>query len=255
MRIFPRLFARSLDVGPSDLFGKLTLGLGLVSLVPLAAPFACSLAAAAGAVGTILSGRSPERFGGRRWIMLGLALCVFGMALFFAEGAYFLRGKVRQSYEQKAAVSRLRLVEIRQALERYRQERGSYPRVSGIMNLKSLLEPRYLPDFPVLDGFEQAFTVDCRSSEFTLRCQPPPPPGHAEQRPPAIEVHGAFQPAPSPAALPPGFIGPPPPPALSAPEAPAQPLQEQSPRMPAVPSNGPHAERKGAPPQAKPASP
>jgi hypothetical protein len=203
------------DRGPSNTFGRAALALGLASLIPVAGALMAVLATAVGAVGAVLASRNPERWTGRRQILAGLVLAVVGLVLFFAEGALFLRWKVDQSYDQKIAVSRLRMVEMGQALERYREDHGSYPQLSGIMNLRALLEPRYLQDCPVLDAFDQPISVDCRPSGFTLSCTPPPRQNGGRPVAP-IAVHGTFQPAPSPQVLPPDFIGPPAPPGLSA---------------------------------------
>lgn len=235
-----RLFRLRLDQGPSDVFGRATLGLGFASLLPLVGPLMVVLAAAAGITGTFLSTRNPARWSGRQKIYAGLGICLLGMALFFTEGALFLRWKVRQVYDQRMAVSRLRLNEIAQALERYREAHGSYPQVSGIMNLSALLQPRYLPDCPVLDAFDQAISVDCRPAGFILRFTPPPPKGGTEA-PPAVEVHGTFQPAPSPQVLPPDFIGPAAPPGLSAaiPEALPAKVPEANAPPPVPPTEAP----------------
>ena len=134
--------------------------------------------------------------------MLGLGLCVAGMALFLAEGGLFWKWKIDQSYEQRLAVSRLRMSEIAEALELYRQEKGAYPEVSGAMLTKDLLEPVYIAALSPVDGFDGAISVECRPEGFTLRAFPPPVPGTDEVQAPPLTVTGGFHPAPAPPPLP-----------------------------------------------------
>lgn len=213
---------------PSETAGNITLGLGLATLLPLAAPFAAALACVIGAWGMVMGRRSPERHGGRRKILAGLGLCILGLLLFFAEGALFLRAKTRQAYQQRTAICRFRLVEIHQAMERYREENGAYPDARGIMALARVLEPRYIPECPVLDGFDQAFSVSSWPEGFVLTCTPPPSPDVPGITPEPMLVKSRFQPAPK---LPPDFIGPPAPPGPKTP----QPGSQEAPAVPHAP--------------------
>lgn len=192
---------------PSETAGNLTLGLGLASLLPLVAPVAAALACVIGAWGMAMGRRSPERHGGRRKILSGLGLCILGLLLFFAEGALFLRAKTRQAYQQRTAICRFRVVEIQQAMERYREVNGAYPDARGIMALAQVLEPKYIPECPVLDGFDQAFSVSSWPEGFILTCAPPPAPDSQGTPTVPMVVKSSFRPAPK---LSPDFIGPPP---------------------------------------------
>ncbi len=230
---------------PSETAGNLTLGLGLASLLPLVAPFAAVLASAIGGWGMAMGRRRPEKHGGRRKILAGLGLCVVGLLLFFVEGALFLRAKTRQAYEQRTAISRLRMTEIQQAMERFREENGEYPEAKGIMSLSRLLQPKYVPLCPVLDGFDQAYSVTSWREGYVLSCNPPAAPDTPDHLPDPVVVKSSFHPAPK---QPPDFIGPPAPPGLSLQEAPGQ--EAPAPAGPPVtPSPGlpPPAPQPGAP--------
>jgi hypothetical protein len=179
------------------------------------APLAAVVAALASLIGTFLCARYPEKHAGRRKILLALCLSLLGMSMFFAEGALFWRWKIGQAYEQRVAVTRLRLSQVAQALEQYRQEKGIYPDLSGIMRAKAELEPKYSSLLPVQDGFEGALSVECHPDGFILRAFPPPPPGSGLS-PPPLTAEGSFQPAPAP---PPQPV---PPPKEYAPERPVE---------------------------------
>ncbi len=183
---------------PSEVWGRAALGAGLISLVPLAAPFAATLSVLASLVGTLLSARYPEKFAGGRKILAGLCFCVLGMGLFFAEGTFFLRWKIIQAYDQRLAISRFRMTQIAQALESYRQETGTYPDLYGIMLARAKLEPKYISSFPTLDGFDGAISIKSRADGFVLTAYPPPAPGSRETTAPPLIVSGGFQPAPAP---------------------------------------------------------
>jgi len=183
---------------PSAFWAGLALSAGALSLVPLSAPIAATAAALLSLIAIFLCSRYPEKHTGRTKILLALGLCLLGMTLFFAEGALFWRWKISQSYDQRIAVTRLRLDQVAQALEQYRQEKGAYPEINGIMAAKAELEPKFAPHFPVLDGFDEAISVTSRPEGFRVTALVPPPPG-SEILPPPIVTEGGFQPAPTPA--------------------------------------------------------
>jgi hypothetical protein len=174
-------------------------------------------------IATFLCSRYPEKHTGRPKILLALGLCLLGMALFFAEGALFWRWKIAQAYDQRVAVTRLRIGQVAQAMEQYRQEKGSYPEICGIMTAKAELEPRFTAQLPVLDGFDGAISVTSRPEGFRVMASLPPPPG-SEIAPPPIVSESGFQPAPAP-----------PPPALME-EAPLAGVTSAAVPEPAVPN-------------------
>lgn len=182
---------------PSDFPARLTLYLGWASFLPPFTPLTALLAAAAGILSHTLCTRNPERYTGKPKAYLGLALALVALALFLGEAALFLSWKQRQAYGQRLTVSRFRMDEISQALERYREEKGAYPEAPTLQALKQTLEPFYLAEVPVKDGFGRDLVGESRAGGFTLRCFPPPPKEGAEA-PLPIEVHSAFQPAPVP---------------------------------------------------------
>ncbi len=232
---------RRLPTGePSKYPANLTWWLGWVSLVPLAAPAAALLAAINALLSLFLCTRYPEKFAGKTRIWIGLALCALGMALFFTEAGLFFRWKIDQVYQEKVSISRFRLTAISSALERYRQENGGYPDLSGIMRLKGLLEPDYMPFCPVLDGFGGAISVTSSRKGFTLSCRPPAPPW-SNQAPAPIVMGGHFQPGPLP-----------PPPPESPPEG--QPGETVPPGAFAPPAQAP-AGATNAPVTARPQAP
>lgn len=214
---------------PSEVWGRAALGAGLLSLVPLAAPFAATLSVLASLVGTMLSARYPEKFAGGRKILAGLCFCVLGMGLFFAEGTLFLRWKITQAYDQRIAISRFRMTQIAQALESCRQETGAYPDLNGIMLAKAKLEPKYISSLPTLDGFDGAISIESRADGFVLMAYPPPAPGSGESMAPPLIVSGGFQPAPSP---------PPPAPAEAQPTEGAAGSEPAGPPSSATPAKG-----------------
>lgn len=170
---------------PSEALAVLALAAGGASLLPLLAPLAALLATLVSLCGLFLSSRYPEKYAGRRKIHVALCLCLLGMGLFFAEGALFWRWKIRQAYGQRVAITRLRLDQVAQALEQYRQERGTYPDLSGIMRARAELAPKYSNPLPALDGFGGAISVLSRPDGFTVMAQPPPPPGSELAPPPS----------------------------------------------------------------------
>lgn len=182
---------------PSVFWAGLALIAGALSLVPLIAPIAATAAALLSLIAIFLCSRYPEKHTGRTKVLLALGLCLLGMALFFAEGALFWRWKISQSYDQRLAVTRLRLGQVALAMEQYRQEKGAYPMIDGIMTAKSELEPKFASHFPVLDGFDGAISVTSRPEGFLVIASPPPPPG-SHISPPPIVTEGGFQPAPAP---------------------------------------------------------
>jgi len=198
--VSPRLPANE----PRRYPANLTWWFGWLSLVPIVAPATSVLACLNAILSLFLCTRYPEKFTGKARIWMGLGVCALGMALFFAEAGLFFQWKVDQVYEQKMSISRFRLTAISGALERYRQENGGYPDVSGIMRLKALLEPDYIPECPVVDGFDGAISVISSRNGFTLTCSPPAPPG-SKERPSPILMGGHFQsgPLPPPPAPPP----------------------------------------------------
>ena len=183
---------------PSAFWAGLALSAGALSLVPLTAPIAATAAALLSLIAIFLCSRYPEKHTGRTKILVALGLCLLGMTLFFAEGALFWRWKISQSYEQRLAVTHLRLDQVAQAMEQYRQEKGAYPMIDGIMTARSELEPKFASHFPVLDGFDEAISVTSRPEGFLVVASPPPPPG-SHVSPPPIVAEGGFQPAPAPA--------------------------------------------------------
>jgi hypothetical protein len=191
--VSPRLPANE----PRRYPANLTWWFGWLSLVPIVAPAASVLACLNAILSLFLCTRYPEKFTGKARIWMGLGVCALGMALFFAEAGLFFQWKVDQVYEQKMSISRFRLTAISGALERYRQENGGYPDVSGIMRLKALLEPDYMSECPVVDGFDGAISVSSSRKGFTLTCSPPAPPG-SKERPSPILMGGHFQPGPLP---------------------------------------------------------
>lgn len=213
--------------GLSDAFGKAVLWAGAASFLPLVAPVASIFAAASALLGVFLAGKYPEKYGGSRQITVGLCLCVAGMGLLFVEGTFFWRWKVDQAYGQRLAITRFRMAEIAQGLERYRQEKGAYPEVTGIFALEAKLEPSYLADLKTLDGFDGAISCECRPDRFVLRAQPPPAPREGSP-PPPIFVSGSFQPAPTP----------PPPPEPPPESVPAVPLPGQPTAEVQAPADG-----------------
>ena len=213
---------------PSQAFGILALGAGALSLLPLVAPLAAVFASMVSLVGLFLSARFPEKYAGQRKMMLGLGLCVAGMGLFLAEGGSFWKWKIDQAYAQRLAISRLRMSEIAEALERYRQEKGAYPEVSGAMLTKDLLEPAYITALSPVDGFDGVISVECRPEGFTLRAFPPPPPGANGVQAPPLTVTGRFHPAPAP-----------PPPPLALPPTDASPGAGPDGPVPAPKEGGP----------------
>ncbi|MGC8722347.1 MAG: hypothetical protein ACP5VF_00535 [Acidobacteriota bacterium] len=180
---------------PSHLFANAALTLGVLSLLPPLAPLWVVLGVAAALLAGALSARSPERYAGRPKIWAGVALCGLGAILFIGESALFLHWKVRQQYEQRVEVSTLRMAEVSQALERYRQEQGAYPDLKGIAAAKALLEPNYVHDCPVTDGFGGPLSVTSKPDGFALSCQPPPRPG-SPHFPAPLVLRGSFLPAP-----------------------------------------------------------
>lgn len=190
------------DMGkPSETFGTISLAAGWLALVPLAAPFAATISALSAILGTLLASRYPERYAGRRRILMGLVLSLVGLGSLFAEIPLFMRWKTHQAYEQRVEITKYRLSLLAEALERYRQEEGAYPTVSGAFLTKELLEQRGLGSVPWSDGFDGALSVDSRSEGFTIVAFPPPPPG-SDERPAPIVTTGQFQPAPAPPAPP-----------------------------------------------------
>ena len=87
------------------------------------------------------------------------------------------------------------MAEVSQALERYRQEQGAYPALKGIAAAKNLLEPDYVHDCPVTDGFGGPLSVTSQPDGFELSCQPPPRPGSGHL-PVPLALRGSFPPAP-----------------------------------------------------------
>lgn len=182
--------------GPWDFPARLTWWLGIAALLPGLAPAASLLAAANGLFAHLLCSRRPERYTGKKWIWAGLALCLLAMTLFFLEAGLFLDGKRRQLGAEREAVSRLRLQQVAEALERYREEKGRYPEVTGIHLLKATLEPRYTSDCPVLDGFDGALSVWSRADGYRVETSPLPLPGGGTA--PPLFTEGHFQPGPLP---------------------------------------------------------
>lgn len=180
---------------PSHLFANAALTLGVLSLLPPLAPLWVALGVAAALLAGALTVRSPERYAGRPKIWAGVALCGLGAILFIGESALFLHWKIQQQYEQRVEVSTLRMAEVSQALERYRQEQGAYPDLKGIAAAKTLLEPNYVHDCPVTDGFGGPLSVTSQPDGFALSCQPPPQPG-SRHLPVPLVLRGNFPPAP-----------------------------------------------------------
>ena len=180
---------------PSHLFANAALTLGVLSLLPPLAPLWVVLGVAAALLAGALTTRSPERYAGRPKIWAGVALCGLGAILFIGESALFLHWKIQQQYEQRVEVSTLRMAEVSQALERYRQEQGAYPDLKGIAAAKTLLEPNYVHDCPVTDGFGGPISVASQPDGFALTCQPPPRPGSGHLPVPLV-LRGSFLPAP-----------------------------------------------------------
>jgi hypothetical protein len=233
---------------PSDFPARLTLFLGWVSFLPPFTPLTAVLAAVAGSLSHALCSRYPERYTGKPKIYLGLLLTLIALGLFAGEAALFFRWKERQAYTQRLAVSRFRMAEVSQAMERYREEKGVYPDAPSMAALEQALEPAYLQEVPLVDGFDAAFAGESRPEGFTLQCLPPP-----EQEggvpPPPIRIHSAFQPAPPP----------PPPPAVDV-NAPATEGGETVPGQPSdetgtSPAPSGSGEETPAPPAVNPASP
>jgi hypothetical protein len=180
---------------PTDAWGSLTLFLGLLSFLPALSPLVATAACLAGAVGTVLASRLPERFAGSRKIVAGLLLSATGMGLFLLEADLFLHFKIRQERDQRMAISRFRMGEIQEALERYRQAEGVYPNCSGAMTLCAALEPKYLVGCQPLDGFDRPFMVTSWREGYSLAFFPPPRvPG---ETPPPVTLENRFQPAPA----------------------------------------------------------
>lgn len=218
---------------PSELLATVALYAGALALLPLMAPAAAAVSALVALLASILMAYYPEKHAGRRKVYTGLALCLLGMGLFFAEGTLFWRWKIQQAYDQRLAISRLRLSQVAQAFEAYRQEMGSYPEVSGIFLARDLLEPKYALAFPSRDGFDGAISVTSRPEGFVASVSPPPPPGSA-MAPPPIVTKRDFQPAPPPPpTLPPEGVSPGPPAEDLSPLPPAG-----GPVPPAAPSAG-----------------
>jgi hypothetical protein len=117
------------------------------------------------------------------------------MVLFFLEAGLFLDWKRRQLAAEREAASRLRLQRVAEALERYREEKGRYPEITGIHLLKAALEPRYTSDCPVLDGFDGALSVWSRADGYRVETSPLPLPGGGTA--PPLFTEGHFQPGPS----------------------------------------------------------
>ncbi|MGA9751231.1 MAG: hypothetical protein WBS54_05555 [Acidobacteriota bacterium] len=180
---------------PSHLFANAALTLGVLSLLPPLAPLWVVLGVVAALLAGALTARSPERYAGRPKIWAGVALCGLGAILFIGESALFLHWKVQQQYEQRVDVSTLRMAEVSQALERYRQEQGAYPDLKGIAAAKTLLEPNYVHDCPVTDGFGGPLSVTSQPDGFALSCQPPPQPG-SQHLPVPLVLRSSFLPAP-----------------------------------------------------------
>ena len=180
---------------PSHLFANAALTLGVLSLLPPLAPLWVVLGVAAALLAGALSARSPERYAGRPKIWAGVALCGLGAILFIGESALFLHWKIQQQYEQRVEISTLRLAEVGQALERYRQEQGAYPDLKGIAAAKALLDRGYAHDCPVTDGFGGPLSVTSRAGGFELSCQPPPQPG-SRHLPAPLLLRSSFLPAP-----------------------------------------------------------
>ena len=186
---------------PTDFPAKLTLWLGGGAFVPALGPAIALCCAAVGITGYVLCARYPERYTGKTKIYAGFALSLWALLLFFGESALFFQWKLRQEYEQRVSVSSLRLSEISQALERFRQENGAYPSALGILAVQGALEPKYSDDVPLLDGFGHAISAISQPDGFALRCFPPPFRGETLKRPP-LAVQSAFKPAPPPASPP-----------------------------------------------------
>ena len=182
---------------PSDFPARLTMYLGWASFVPPFTPLTALIAACTGILSHALCTRYPERYTGKPKVYLGLLLTIVAMALFVGEAALFLRWKEQQAYQQRLTVSRFRLDEISQALERYREEKGVYPDAPTLLDLKEKLEPLYLSEVPTKDGFDGTLSGESRAEGFVLQCLPPPP-RQGGQAPPPLEVRNAFQPAPAP---------------------------------------------------------
>lgn len=215
MRFAQELFRPRFHAGkPTELWGRLTLLFGLLTLLPALSPLLALAACLCGTVGVALASRSPERFAGRRKILAGLALSAAGMALFLVEADLFLRFKVRQEHDQRMAISRFRLEEIQEALERYRQAEGVYPDCSGAMALCGVLEPKYMAGCQPLDGFDRPFLMASRSDGYTIAFFPPPLPG--QPAPPPQILQNRFLSAPMPRTPP--QVGPPIPPGLVRPD-------------------------------------
>jgi hypothetical protein len=182
---------------PSDFPARLTLYLGWACFLPPLTPLMALFAAGAAVLSHALCSRYPERYTGKPKIYLGLMLALVALGLFVGEAALFFRWKDRQAYAQRLTVSRFRMAEISQALERYREEKGAYPDAPSMAALERALEPAYLQEVPLEDGFDAAFAGQSRPEGFTLQCFPPPEREGGEP-PPPIQIRSAFQPAPAP---------------------------------------------------------
>jgi hypothetical protein len=190
---------------PTDFPARLTLWLGAGALIPALGPAIALCCAAVGIAGCVLCARYPERYTGKTKIYAGFALSFAALLLFFGESVLFFQWKLSQEYEQRVSVSSLRLSEISQALEKFREENGAYPDALGILAVKGTLEPKYSDDVPLLDGFGQAISAMSHSDGFSLRCFPPPFRGETLPRP-SLAVQSTFKPAPQPV-LPPAGEG------------------------------------------------
>jgi hypothetical protein len=175
----------------------LALTAGALTLVPLASPILATAVALLSLIVLLLSSRYPEKHAGRNKVLLALGLSLLGMTLFFVEGDLFWRWKISQAYDQRVAVTRLRIEQVAQAMEQYRQEKGAYPEISGIMMAKAELEPQFAPQLPVLDGFDGAISVMSHPEGFRVIASLPPPPGSEIVPQPMVRESG-FQPAPTP---------------------------------------------------------
>ena len=232
---------RYVELGkPSERFGTAALVAGWLSFVPLAAPFTATFAAGVSLLGTLLAGRFPERYAGGRRMTYGLLLSVVGVGLFMVEAPLFWRWKTEQAYDQRIAVTKYRMSLVAGALERYRQDKGAYPEVSGVQVTKRLLEPAYAPFLPTLDGFEGSLSVASRPEGFTITAFPPPRP-RTDWTPRPLLVEGGFQPAPSP---------PPPPPVEPPPEGSAPPADQPPGEEVAEPGAATPGQEAPSPPQA-----
>jgi hypothetical protein len=187
---------------PTDSPAKLALWLGAGSFIPAIGPAVAILCALVGAAAWVLCARYPERYTGKPRIYLAFALAAAGLLFFVGEASLFLRWKLGQEYEQKTSVSRFRLAELSQGLEKYREQNGAYPTALGVLALEETLEPKYLGEVPIVDGFGQALSAESRPEGFTLQAFPPPSrSGRASPEP--LVVRSTFSPAPPPPPSPP----------------------------------------------------